>query len=86
VFEETDDEAPDSWTHSFGTYRCPFVNVEEGTIYLDDIECMIVYSLPMDYVAHIQTYHPDVDLDSIFPVDVDLDSGPIPDVDLDRKS
>lgn len=57
VFPETDEEAPDSWTHGHGTFECPYRSE------IGDIECLMVYSQAMEFVAHMQTYHPSVDLD-----------------------
>ena len=53
---ETDVDAPDSWNRNVGTYRCSF----EGESLF---ECWRVWSLPMEFVAHMQEYHQDVDHD-----------------------
>jgi hypothetical protein len=95
VFDETDTDAPDTWTGGVPLFVCP----RPSTIY-----CSLVNARPMDLIEHMQEDHrtPDVDLDPMplseifvdrYPgdvdldphVDVDLDEHALDDVDLDRE-
>lgn len=70
VFAETDEEAPDSWTGGVPATECPY----RERVGFRDIECLMMYSDPLELVAHMQTFHQG-------PLDDDLDAHP--DVDLD---
>lgn len=80
VFDETDEEAPDTWSGGVPTFECPYRHVD-----LDRFWPLCgVYFTPMELVYHIQMDHPQhVDLDTGTTQDVDLDLGTIQDVDLD---
>lgn len=67
VFDETDSDAPDSWTGGVPATKCP----HRDRVGFRDIECLMVYSIPLELVAHMQTYHQGDDLDPTSDVDLD---------------
>lgn len=76
---ETDTLAPDSWTHGIGTYECEYRDGRPGW----GIECFMVFSHPMDLIAHTQEHRADVDHDDVPPMTLAEVFG---DVDHDEQS